>query len=494
MEKNLENSTQEPGSPGPADIHERDSHEVDWTQRVEGTFDELGLGAGVLEGIAQLGFAGPTPVQREVMTPALEGHDLIIQSKTGSGKTAAFGIPLAERLVPKTGKVQALVLAPTRELVQQVERELSCFVKADGHKTLVVIGGVGYGPQDEALAAGASVVVGTPGRVLDQLKRGNFDASEVRITVLDEADEMLSMGFWEEVTSILDFLPKTRQTMLLSATLPPEIERAAQRYLSDPVRLELAGDISVVQGVRHVAYAPFPGIPTARNLLYVLEVEKPRSTLVFCNTKAESAGVAIYLSRFGFRVDTIHGDLSQRERERAMGHLRSGEIDILVATDIAARGIDVCDLSHVINLALPEQPESYVHRVGRTGRIGRSGVAITLMVGANNHVRTAVQKRYGVEFEPRSYPPEAEIIKMQHDRLVNQILESARDVEFEMYVPVAEAMCETPEGRRAVGYLLRQHFTEQQRPDSGGQRQPPRDNRPRRPGKRGSRPRGQKSP
>jgi ATP-dependent RNA helicase DeaD len=433
---------------------------VDWTQQTSGSFDDLEIPETVRLGIRELGFTAPTPVQRAVFAAAAAGDDLVIQSKTGSGKTAAFGVPVAARLEPPGRRPQALVLAPTRELVQQVDREIGTFVKYAGHETVVVIGGVGYGPQQDALDRGASVVVGTPGRVLDHIRKGTFDTSGVRMVVLDEADEMLSMGFWEEVTAILDRMPRERQTMLLSATLPPEIDRAAKRYLKEPTRIELTGDVSIVLGVENILYLPLNHVTPARNLLYLLEVEKPTSALIFCNTKNEAAGIAVYLRRFGFRVDGIHGDLSQRDRERAMGRLRQGEVDLLVATDIAARGIDISDLSHVVNFGLPDYPEVYVHRVGRTGRIGKKGTAITLLSGQDMGTASAVQKRYGVTFQNRALPNEEEIIRMQSERIVAQVLEAASDVEFEMYVPIALEMCKTEEGRRAVGYLLREYFSE----------------------------------
>lgn len=447
----------------PVGAPEDAGHDVDWTQQTAGSFEEFELPEFLLEGIRDLGFEAPTPVQRAVIPASKDGDDLIVQSKTGSGKTAAFGISLARRLHEPGKRPQVLVLAPTRELVQQVDREVGTLVRRAGHETVVVIGGVGYGPQTDGLQGGASVVVGTPGRVLDHLRKGTFDTSAIHTVVLDEADEMLSMGFWEEVTAILDRMPPERQTLLLSATLPPEIDRAAKRYLKDPERVELTGDVSIVLGVDNILYVPWSNLPAARNLLYLLEVEKPKSALIFCTTKAEAAGIAVYLSRFGFRVDGIHGDLSQRDRERAMGRLRKNEVDLLVATDIAARGIDISDLSHVINHGLPEYPEVYVHRIGRTGRIGKKGTAITLLSGQDMGTVSAVQKRYGVRFETRSLPSEEEIIRMQKDRIVEQILDAARDVEFEMYVPVALEMCNTEEGRRAVGYLLRQYFSEEQK-------------------------------
>ena len=444
--------------------------EVDWTQQTSGTFADFGLSEGVMGGIRELGFEAPTPVQRAVLDPIRGGADVIIQSKTGSGKTAAFGIPLAERLGEPGPLPQALVLAPTRELAQQVEREVGVLVRGAGHSAALVIGGVGYGPQVTALQGGASVIAGTPGRVLDHLKRGTFDTSDVRIVVLDEADETLSMGFWEEVTAILDRMPKDRQTVLLSATLPPELERTAKRYLRDPERHELTGDVAMVLGVENILYFPDDNIPPTRNLLYILETERPDSALIFCNTKAESDGLAVYLRRFGFRVDVIHGDLSQRERERAMGRLRSGDIDLLVATDVAARGIDISDLSHVVNNGLPEYPEVYVHRVGRTGRIGKRGTAVTLLSGRDAATVSTVQKRYGVSFISRRLPPEQEVLAMQAERLVEKILAASNSVEFEMYVPVALKMCETEEGRRAVGFLLRQYFAEDTQPRRAGDR------------------------
>ncbi len=436
---------------------------VDPTHLTSGSFEDFGLPEHVLVGLAALGYTAPTPVQHRCIAPVLTGHDLIVQSKTGSGKTSAFGIPLAALLAPPGHGVQALVLAPTRELAAQDARELAALVRPAGHEALLVIGGVGFGPQTVGLRRGDSLVVGTPGRVLDQLRRGTFDPAGVRLVVLDEADEMLSMGFWEEVTAILDRLPRSRQTLLFSATLPEAIQRTARQYLVDPQRVDLAGDHATVRGVAHLVYFPDPALLPARQLLHILEVERPQSALVFCATKNEASGVGSYLRRFGLRTDVIHGDLSQPVRERAMRRLRTGAIDLLVATDVAARGIDISGLSHVVNFGLPEQIEIYVHRVGRTGRIGQPGTAITLLSGRDTAALRQIERTYDVGFQRRSLPAVEEVVRMQAERIVQQLLADSDGVEFEQYVPAALSLVQSEQGRRAVAYLLRAYFAAQER-------------------------------
>jgi ATP-dependent RNA helicase DeaD len=341
------------------------------------TFAELGLSEGILKTLADIGFSHPTTVQAEAIPPALEGRDLLVQSRTGSGKTAAFGIPLGEILASSSlPKPQALVLAPTRELALQVEKECSRLLAHAPVESVAIYGGAAIGPQIKALEDGAQLVVGTPGRVLDHMRRGTLKTDDIRFFVLDEADEMLSMGFWEEITAIVESLPKKRQNMLFSATIPQEIEGIAEAHLADPIRLYLSEDFVGVREIDHVYYMVSGGNKT-RDLLAVLEYEKPALALIFCNTREETARVANFLSDSGFASEGISSDLSQRDRERVMKRMRAGELKYLVATDIAARGIDINDVSHVVNYSFPDSPDVYVHRTGRTGRAGKSGIAVS---------------------------------------------------------------------------------------------------------------------
>ncbi|MBX3248264.1 MAG: DEAD/DEAH box helicase, partial [Myxococcales bacterium] len=342
------------------------------------TFDSLGLTEPVLRAIGEIGWSSPTPVQRECYPLAIDGKDLIVQSRTGTGKTGAFGIPIVDRLLDAQPGVQALILAPTRELALQSAREIGRLAVHRGLSTTAVYGGAPMEKQVRELAQGAQIVSGTPGRVLDHLRRGTLDSSGLRVLVLDEADEMLSMGFAKELHAILELLPKERQTFLFSATVDGPIQRVGERHMKDPTVVTLSGDAVGALGITHYVYM-VSGKGRARDLGRILEVEDPESAIIFCNTKAETEQVAAELQRLGFDADWLNGDLPQSERERIMARTRASELRYLVATDVAARGIDISHLTHVINFALPEHLEQYIHRTGRTGRAGRTGTAITLV-------------------------------------------------------------------------------------------------------------------
>src|SRR4051794_23954005 len=342
------------------------------------TFDVLPLSRETLSALSDMGYTHPTPVQRAVFEPATRGIDLVVQARTGTGKTAAFGLPIVDSIVRRNlAKVQVLVLCPTRELALQVTAELERLGRARNVKPIAIYGGAPMGRQVEALQAGPQVVVGTPGRVLDHLQRGTLLTTDVRLLVLDEADEMLSMGFERELSSILERLPPGRQTVLFSATVPPDIERIARDKLKKPEFITLSGDHVGALEVLHFVYL-VPG-DKVDALVKIIEVENPESAIVFCNTKADTERVAEALERQGFEAAWLNGDLPQSERESVMARTREGKLRFLVATDVAARGIDISHLTHVINFDLPETAERYVHRTGRTGRAGRTGTAISLI-------------------------------------------------------------------------------------------------------------------
>jgi len=343
------------------------------------TFDALPLSADVRQAIDELGYTNPTPVQLAVFEPAVRGVSLVVQARTGTGKTAAFGLPLVDQLVRRgVQKVQVLILTPTRELALQVGREVEKLGKYRGIKVVPIYGGAPMGAQIEALASGAQVVAGTPGRVLDHLRRGTLDASNLRILVLDEADEMLSMGFSKELHAIVEMLPKDRQGLFFSATIPPDVERLARAHLKDPEFITLSSDAVGALQISHVVYLLQGGDKRAE-LVRILEIEDPESAIIFCNTKDETQRVCEALQNRGYDSEWLNGDLEQRERERIMTRTREGKLRYLVATDVAARGIDVSHLTHVINADFPESAEQYVHRTGRTGRAGRTGTAISII-------------------------------------------------------------------------------------------------------------------
>ncbi|MBV9950003.1 MAG: DEAD/DEAH box helicase, partial [Myxococcales bacterium] len=341
------------------------------TLAAEATFDVLPLGSDVRRAIDAMGYRVPTPVQRAVFEPAAEGRDCVVQARTGTGKTAAFALPIVDRIVRASTKaVQAMVLCPTRELALQVAREFTRIGQFRGTQVVAIYGGAPMTRQIEALRAGAQVVVGTPGRVLDHLRQKTLDPSGIRVLVLDEADEMLSMGFAKELHAILDTLPKNRQGLFFSATLPPDIERLAQTRLRNPELITLSSDQVGALEVAHYVYV-IPGGDKVGDLVRILDVEDPESAIIFCNTRDETQRVAEALKARGFDADWLNGDLPQSDRERIMSATKEGRLRFLVATDVAARGIDISPLTHVINYDFPEAAEQYVHRTGRTGRAGR---------------------------------------------------------------------------------------------------------------------------
>jgi ATP-dependent RNA helicase DeaD len=344
------------------------------------TFDALKLTPEVRRALDEIGYSKPTPVQIAAYEPACSGRDIIVQARTGTGKTAAFAIPLVDRLVSSKPGVQALVLAPTRELALQSARELDRIGVHRNIKTTAVYGGAPMGKQISELSEGAQIVSGTPGRVLDHLRRGTLDSSGIRALVLDEMDEMLSMGFARELNAILELIPgrDKRQTMCFSATVDEDIRRHAERYMNDPQLVSLSSDAVGAEAITHFAYM-VSGRDRAGDLVRVLEIENPESAIVFCNMRNETEHVASVLTRAGFQADWLNGDLPQRDREEVMQRTREGKLRYLVATDVAARGIDVSHITHVINYSFPESTPVYMHRTGRTGRAGRTGCAISLV-------------------------------------------------------------------------------------------------------------------
>ncbi len=326
-----------------------------------------------------MGYTHPTPVQLAVFEPAAEGKSLVVQARTGTGKTAAFGLPIVDRIVrPATKAPQVLVLCPTRELALQVGREIEQLGQFRSIHVAAIYGGSSMTKQIEAIAAGAQVLTGTPGRVLDHLRQRTLDPSTIRLLVLDEADEMLSMGFARELNAILELLPKNRQGLFFSATLPPDIARLARTHLRDPEVITLSSDQVGALEIEHYVYVTRDGDKIGQ-LVRILEVEDPESAIIFCNTRDETQRVAEVLKTRGFDADWLNGDLPQNDRERVMSATREGKLRFLVATDVAARGIDISHLTHVINHDFPETAEQYVHRTGRTGRAGRTGTAIALV-------------------------------------------------------------------------------------------------------------------
>jgi len=377
------------------------------------TFESLGLEPTLLRAVAALGYEVPTPIQREGIPPILAGKDVIGTAQTGSGKTAAFLLPILQRLHHQPGgHTRVLVLTPTRELAAQIEDALHDLGKGGRVRGKAVYGGVGMEPQTHALRAGVDVVVATPGRLLDHMDRRNADFRGLQVLVLDEADRMLDMGFLPDVRRIVNALPRDRQTLLFSATMPPEVEGLARSILRDPVRISVSPPSRPPPTIRHEAY-PVPQHLKTGMLVRLLGREDMLSVLVFVRTKRRADRVARQVGQSGFPVARIHGDRSQSQREAALDGFRHGRHQVLIATDVAARGIDVLGITHVINYDVPNVPTDYVHRVGRTARAEAEGDAITLVAPEEENDFRGIERVLGKaiprvtfpDFDYRAAPP-----------------------------------------------------------------------------------------
>lgn len=371
-------------------------------------FDAFALDPRIHAAVGALGFDTPTPIQLEAIPHLLEGRDVIGGARTGSGKTAAFGLPLLHRLREGGPNVRALLLTPTRELALQVTVALRSYAKGLPVRVVTIYGGAPYGPQLKALAEGVSVVVGTPGRVLDHLERGSLDLSKVEVLVLDEADEMLRMGFLEDVERVLDAMPEERQVALFSATMPPPIRQIAVRRMKEPVQVQVE---TAELTVKHIdqRWLEVPPRFKVDALARVLASEPPGATLVFARTRAGCAEVTEAIAKRGFDVDALHGDLNQQAREAVLGRLRRGRLSAVVATDVAARGIDVDLLTLVVNYDLPDDAEQYVHRIGRTARAGRAGSAIAFVAPRELFKLKRIERALDVSIVQMEVPSDAEI-------------------------------------------------------------------------------------
>jgi ATP-dependent RNA helicase DeaD len=424
------------------------------------SFAELGLHADVLRAVEEMGFTEPMPVQATTFPLIAEGRDLMVQSRTGSGKTAAFGIPFANAIVEPTEKVvQAVVLLPTRELALQVASELARICTHRQINVVPIYGGAPMGRQVEQLRDGGQIVCGTPGRVLDHLRRGTLRLDKVRCAVLDECDEMLSMGFQEDIEAILERTPATRQTLLFSATVPEGIQRLSRRFLRSPEFLKLSADFVGVHEIKHLYYA-IPGVQREQELLRILAFEEPKSAIIFCNTREETGRVAEFLRQHAYEAEAISSDLSQSDRERVLAKMRAGGIKFLVATDVAARGIDIEALDFVFNYTFPESPEVYIHRTGRTGRAGRQGTAVSLIgpteVGSFYYLKLL----YKIKPEERALPSETEI---RSHREGERVLVLRRALEGEPgaeWRSLARRLMTATDGERLVGLLLARSYAE----------------------------------
>src|SRR5947208_6191393 len=361
-------------------------------------FTKLSLSHAMLEGVKAMGYIEPTPIQLRVIPLILEGQDVIGSAQTGTGKTAAFALPMLCKLGQHERDTRVLVLEPTRELAAQVETAIRDFARFTDLRVAVVFGGVGYGAQKEALKTGVDIIVATPGRLLDHLQQGTCRLDHVKYLVLDEADRMLDMGFLPDVRRILDRCPRQRQTSLFSATIPPQIETLIQWAMKNPETVEIGIRRSPAETVKHVVY-PVAEDQKTDLLRSLLDQVHYDSVIVFCRTKNRADRIGHMLRKNNHAVAILHSNRTQREREQALRGFRDGRFEVLVATDIAARGLDVADVSHVINFDVPQHPEDYVHRIGRTGSDQATGDAFTLMVAEDGAHMAAIERFIGQKIE-----------------------------------------------------------------------------------------------
>ncbi len=410
------------------------------------TFADLGLRPELLSALTGLGYEEPTPVQRETIPPLIAGRDLLGQAATGTGKTAAFALPLLQRLGagPRGKRPVALVLVPTRELAIQVSEAVHRYGREIGARVLPIYGGQPIGRQLSALDRGIDVVVATPGRALDHIGRGTLPLDGLEVVVLDEADEMLDMGFAEDIEAILLSTPAGRQTVLFSATMPARIDGIARRHLRNPVRIHM-GREQVDPGqaplVRQMAYVVPRAFKTA-TLGRILDVESPAAAIVFCRTRDEVDQIAGTLNGRGYRAEALHGGMTQEQRDRVMARLRAGTADLLVATDVAARGLDIEQLTHVVNYEVPSAPDSYVHRIGRVGRAGREGVAITLVEPREHRMLKTIERVTKQKITVEKVPTTADLRSRRLELTRAALEESILEDDLEGFRVVVETLAD----------------------------------------------------
>jgi len=411
-----------------------------------GSFADLALRPELVQALASFGYEEPTPIQRQAIPPLLQGRDLVGQAATGTGKTAAFALPMLHRLPDgdRGRQPSALVLAPTRELAVQVAEAITRYGAALGARVLAVYGGQPITPQLKVLQKGVDVVVGTPGRLVDHLGRGSLKLDRLTTVVLDEADEMFDMGFADEIEVILAALPDERQTVLFSATLPPKIAKMARRHQRDPIRIQIerdvapAGETPKVTQTAHLVMRPDKPAALAR----VLDMHTPTAAIVFCRTREEVDALTEALKARGLRAEPLHGGMSQAERDRVMNRLRGGTADLLIATDVAARGLDVDHLTHVVNYNVPAAPDSYVHRIGRVGRAGREGVAITLAEPRERRMLEAIERVIGQKVPLTPVPTAADLRAKRLDVTREALVAVLEDAQFDEVRAVVQGLAQ----------------------------------------------------
>ncbi len=400
------------------------------------TFKDLGLSAACIAQLEQLGFTEPTQIQQETIPALLAGKDIVGQSQTGTGKTAAFSLPALEIVAPENKAVQALILTPTRELAQQVGQAIEDFSTGRRIYSMTVYGGQSIERQISKLRRGVQIVVGTPGRIIDLLERKELNLDALKLAILDEADEMLSMGFIDDIKKILRQSPKDRQTACLSATMPREIKELIKNFLNSPIYITVKQKEEAPTRIDQHVYMVPRGWQKIKALQPILEIEEPDSALIFVRTKRTASELTSKLQEAGHSVDEYHGNLSQMQRERLVKRFREGKIKMVVATDIAARGLDVQDLSHVINYDLPDNTETYIHRIGRTGRAGKTGTAITIVHSGDRRTLKQIERRLRTTLDIAQIPNRSQVEAKRIGKLQATIKETLAGERMASFLPL----------------------------------------------------------
>jgi len=427
------------------------------------SFHSLGLSEARVHHLEAMGFTNPTPIQSEAIPHLLSGRDVVGQAQTGTGKTAAFSLPILERIDLKSPVVQALILTPTRELAMQVCQAIRGFSDDRRLKVVTIYGGQAIDPQVSRLQRGAQVVVGTPGRILDLLGRGDLKLNHLNWLVLDEADEMLNMGFIQDVEKILSQVPMERQTAFFSATMDPSIRKLVTKFLRSPITVSIEQPKTAPARINQVAYMIPRGWTKPRALVPILELEDPDSALIFVRTRKAAAELTSQLQAAGHSVDEYHGDLSQTQRERLLIRFRQRQVRWVVATDIAARGIHVDDLTHVINYDLPDSVENYVHRIGRTGRAGKEGTAISIIHPLDRRKLRDIENHVRQRLEIVSIPTRAQIEAHQLTKLQDCIREAVVGERMASFLPIVAKLAEDYEPHAIAAAALQMAY-DQTRP------------------------------
>jgi len=450
-------TTEEPSTPG---------SDADSVLEPENALPEVSLETlpeTIRDAAKRAGWTSLMPVQAKAIPYLLQRRDLMVQSRTGSGKTGAFLLPILQQIDVKLPACQTLILVPTRELASQVTREAEALSAGTEINIVSIYGGVSYGPQLQGLRKGAHVVIGTPGRSLDHLMRGSLNLDKLNILVFDEADKLMSMGFYPDMRQLQPYLPRRRAGYMFSATFHSSVQRLARQFLHDPQFLSLSRDILYVADTAHIYYT-VPAMDKDRSLVRIIEVENPDSAIIFCNTRARVDYVTQVLQRFGYDADQLTADLNQKSRERVLARLHKKQLRFLVATDLAGRGIDVVNLSHVILYDLPEDPETYIHRVGRTGRAGAAGVAITLADVKECLDLKNLAKKYTIDLECRPAPSDEDVRKVVAERVTALLEAKLRDRDrlqverMQRMLPLARALGESDDELAIIGMLIDDYY------------------------------------